>query len=1372
MMANKKLFKKILTEDLSFPWDKLYQSAIDDLVADYDKWKGHNLVYDNDASNNERTANVAFMLQKINDALLKSPKLESTYTEFHRRYSHASDINEQQTHILQFSKDLGADRKQLKKDIKALQRWFNIDAITERYQNIQAESEAQLIFYVSRLSSVVDALWCNDNQQKKLVIFQRYKFDNVLLPLLSHKASERLKVAAFKALGQLLLPIATANISAIPTDISRYIYRFAIDKSQPIWCQVEALQLLSKVGTQYLGDIFDNRLTHITNDSDDDFFFRHHLVLSLGKNTDEKSELLSYIPTLLADPKPYVRIAFINILTELPQHIAINILPQLLTDECEAVVAATTQKIPDLITQHQSAYPYMDSLISLVQGTTSEFISRSALHVIVSSFHQAIKYLNPEKTNKLLQQIESILTEINTCASSVKVRRWAAQTREQLWASMYNASEQLTDLFDLAPEKRKKLTVQQREDLKTSHGKRWLAAKTKDDFGFDIAKNKIVRDSKTGFRLWRFLFEWRTPSTDKRQNYNHTKGRIYFGLEQVPAQNMAEISPTKVPGEPLHIEEEGGWRPYLPLVDQLISSLDQGWPTKPLTIYSSEGVTYVTPPTSFIQRLFAKTQLTLRFDYYANLRNWNSHVEYAPDEYLSSLKKLGFTFTIEAHTDSEGNAYPLDKKVNHFFPMAVMPPFILTWWQQYQSYFFSVYQNTLSQLGMFLMAILASFFALHIKANVQLKHARKSIPLVIGGWGTRGKSGTERLKAALFNALGFSVLSKTTGCEAMFLYGTKGKPLSEMFLFRPYDKATIWEQVNVTRIAKNLKSDVLLWECMGLTPRYIEILQQQWMKDDIATITNCYPDHEDLQGPAGIDIPKVMMKFVPKNSLLITSEENMLPYLRLAAKEQKTEMVSVNWLDAGLITPDIMARFPYQEHPNNVALVLSLAKQMNIDETYALKEMADRVIPDIGVLKSSPEANIHGRKLQFINGMSANERFGTLGNWRRVGLDKQSLTTDTDKWIITVINNREDRVARSKVFADLIVRDISADRHMLIGNNLSGLMGFIKQSWSNFVDSQQLTYTESKTSIQEKLVSITKQLRIPMTIELVALRHQKMCQGLGIEQPNKDYSIQDSYTLHANAEQVNALIEQYKHDLKDQEAFTTLITELSNITEANIKDKQACINLIKNQLWQWFSNKLIQIKDYHATGNQIIQSLALSCPPGLHSQVMGLQNIKGTGLDFVYRWQAWERTHQLCLQLKDNTEEVAREALRELTKIQDFGPLDVEAVIQHLNWAGRHKVFQTELCQAQIEVTRTQLNEQLSNQSLTQANANKSVINTLINATEAFLDAGDAIKRRNKANVIIDDLVNKQISQDMAAHELLKLTQQQKGGWLSKKLQS
>lgn len=1371
-MSNKKQFKQILTKNLSFPWDKLYKSATNDLVDDYSQWKGHNLIYDNDKSINERTANISFLLQKINDNLVKTPKLESNYIEFHRRYSHSSDINEQHTHILHFAKELGATKKQLKKDEKALQRWFNIDAITERYQYIQDEREAELVFYVSRLSTVVGSLWKEYSPKDKLVIFQRYKFDNILLPLLRHKASERLKVASFKALSELLLPIAKDDLSVIPADMARYIYRFAIDKSQPIWCQVEALQLIGKISAQYLEDIFQSRLVNIEKNSNDDFFFRYHLVLTLGSSNKENNPLFTYIPTLLADPKPYVRKAFSHILTELPQQISIELLPQLLADECEAVVAASIQKIPSLISRHKDTSRYINSLIDCIENHKSDFIVRSALHVLVKTFHVAIKLLSPHETNNLLQQIENTLTQVNTSATSIKKRRWAAQTREQLWASLYNPSEQLSHLFDLPLETNKKLTPEQVNELSQKQGIRWLAANTMNEFGFDIANKRIIRDSKTGFRLWRLLFEWRTPSTDKRQNYNHTKGRVYFGLNQVPAQGLAEISATKVPGEPLHIEEEDGWRPYLPLVDQIISSLDQGWPTKPLKLFSSEGVTYAIPPTNFLQRLYARTQLTLRFNYYASLRNWDTQSEYSPDAYLKALKQLGFTFKIEAHIDSQGQPYPLDKKVNHFFPMAVLPPFILNWWHQYQSYFFSVYQNTISQLGIFLVAILGTFLSLHIKANIQLKHARKSIPLVIGGWGTRGKSGTERLKAALFNGLGFSVLSKTTGCEAMFLYGTKGKPLSEMFLFRPYDKATIWEQVNVTRIAKDLKSDVLLWECMGLTPRYIEILQQQWMKDDIATITNCYPDHEDLQGPAGIDIPKVMMKFVPQNSLLITSEENMLPYLKLAAKEQKTEMVNVNWLDAGLITPDILERFPYQEHPSNVALVLSLASQMGVDETFALKEMADRVVPDLGVLKSFPDASIQGRTLQFINGMSANERFGALGNWRRMGLDKQSLEKDSDKWIITVINNREDRVARSKVFADLIVQDISADNHFLIGNNLSGLMGFIKQSWGHFIEAQQFTANESIASIQGKFIHITEILRIPMTQTLVELRHQKMCQGININQPDSDYLSVESYCTKQSSEQIDKLIGQHNYDLNNQEKFSTIISNLENMEENNLKDKQTCINSIKNQLWEWFNNKIIQVKDYHASGNQIIQNITLSCPPGFKGQVMGLQNIKGTGLDFVYRWQAWERTYTLCQKLKDNTEEVAREALLDLTKIQDFGPLDVETVTEYLDWARQHHLFQTELCQAQIEITNTQLSEQLANQLLLQKELKKSIFNTLVNATEAFLDAGDAVKRRRKANIIIKDLVNKQISQDIAARELLKLTQKQKGGWLSKSLQN
>src|SRR5262245_60416661 len=112
-------------------------------------------------------------------------------------------------------------------------------------------------------------------------------------------------------------------------------------------------------------------------------------------------------------------------------------------------------------------------------------------------------------------------------------------------------------------------------------------------------------------------------------------------------------------------------------------------------------------------------------------------------------------------------------------------------WERFQNYFVSLYQNSVVELAVFTAVFGALFFGLHVYFNAGLKRWRKRIPLIVGGWGTRGKSGTERLKAALFNAVGLGVVSKTTGCEAMFLQAYPFGPMKEMFLFRPYDKATI-----------------------------------------------------------------------------------------------------------------------------------------------------------------------------------------------------------------------------------------------------------------------------------------------------------------------------------------------------------------------------------------------------------------------------------------------------------------------------------------------------------------------------------------------------------------------------------------------------
>src|SRR3546814_8212841 len=69
-------------------------------------------------------------------------------------------------------------------------------------------------------------------------------------------------------------------------------------------------------------------------------------------------------------------------------------------------------------------------------------------------------------------------------------------------------------------------------------------------------------------------------------------------------------------------------------------------------------------------------------------------------------------------------------------------------------------------------------------------------------------------------------------------------------------------------------------------------------------------------------------------------------------------------------------------------------------------------------------------------------------NWTRMGFADHDLAHEPEVFVTTVVNNRADRVPRSRVFARILARDVAADRHFLIGSNIEGLMGFIEEERS------------------------------------------------------------------------------------------------------------------------------------------------------------------------------------------------------------------------------------------------------------------------------------------------------------------------------------
>ena len=1208
--------------------------------------------------------------------------------------------------------------------------------------------------------------------------------------------------------------LSTAIINQLDPQIIQHAYSVASDPYQPVWVQTEALALLLSFGQDSAVRLLTHRLKK-PSAVDGDLFFRARSIKTLLNYQDNfnKDELGALIYLVLEDPSIYVRQQLCENLAKMQEPMCFTIFEQIIQhDDAPQVRAKAWLAMVPLLkaSSHKAAWhqpPQPDD--SLDQKAADDrlmepikdnvkHVSTMCLNGYINCYLQALahesdgmmlrllmemaaqilaSFESPQNTEKkqFYKDCQQALSKLHTEHIETRVRRWAALAREQLWHCNQSPlnDQALTALNYLSLEQEIKIP---KPNIPEQELGRRLAALSQKGVGFDISpkkrKLKVRGGYRLKFRLWRFFHEWRHPSTDKRQNYNHTKGRFFMGKLQVPAQHLAESSETQVPGEPVLNEKEQSWRPYLPLVDQILSSLDQGWPTQPIKLYTSEGITCIHPPKNPFKRLWAKLYITLQFKKISDMRNWHEKSDTPAHQYLKTFNQLGFEFSLQPY-EEQNRPQSVDERVTRFFPSFLPFYSFSEFFTELQNYFYSVYQNTLEQLSIFLVAISAVFFGQHYFLNRQFRKARQAIPFVIGGWGTRGKSGTERLKAALFNAHGISLVSKSTGCEAQFLYAPLHRPLKELFLFRPYDKASIWEQLHLTRLAAKLKVNVLLWECMGLTPRYINILQQQWMRDDLATITNCYPDHEDIQGPSGIDIPKVMMRFVPKNATLITSEDSMSPLLENAAHDNNSEYHKISWHQGYFLAPDILKRFPYEEHPTNIALVLRMAQVLGFPEDMAIKSMADNVVPDLGVLKVYPNCHLQRRTFNLINGFSANERLAALNNWHRLGLQKISPQNSPDIWLTTVVNNRADRIARSQVFAKMLANDLSADQHFLIGSNVDGLLKYIEAQWQLRIDQLCLNPKDDtqRNQLLQKWLETCDYLRIPQKNSDIQLRLQAILEGLALSEAKelashwKTPETLSNALGHIEKEDLQGIIDYCDSAQKELLLFHKWHKDINNGNTKIDGDK------LRHQLWMWFRKRLIVIEDQHASGNELIQNMIQNTPPGLHNKMMGLQNIKGTGLDFIYRWQSWDNIYKLCEQLNGTQTSAAKNAAKSLSNISDFGLLDEEWVKETCRQVRDKKMAQTEFFQAELNNIESHIKQQLNTiKKSLGLQTKRPMINKFIDGLEAFLDAGQSVKRRRKAEQIYHDLAERRISLERAGVELQKINKEQKGGWLTQKI--
>ncbi len=794
-------------------------------------------------------------------------------------------------------------------------------------------------------------------------------------------------------------------------------------------------------------------------------------------------------------------------------------------------------------------------------------------------------------------------------------------------------------------------------------------------------------------RSWRVAHEITHPRNDKRQAWPHTHDEAPEGPVVAWSGRMSEVVATSVAGRRVASPTQLDWAEHLPPVATLYAAKRWGvaWAR------TADGL-------SVVEAQPDAHDLTTRFVPLADLRQRlaTSEPGRARADWQKALAKEGYRWT---------QAPPLHAIAAGW-----------RWWTDIGVSDASSERDA-ALIG---AASIAAWGATRLTEELRVRRAREALPLVVGGWGSRGKSSVERMKAAMFQGMGYSVLCKSTGCEAMILLGTPGAEAQEVFLYRARDKASLHEQRRIMDAAAVLRPQVFVYESMALNPAYTELLQQGWMHDDYTTITNTYPDHEDVQGPSGRDVADVIAAFTPVRGTLLTTEQHMTPVLARRATANHSRFVGCGPEHWELLARDLLDRFPDWAYDRNVALVAALGAELGIPEDEAIRAMADHVVVDLGAFKTYGPLDVEARSLRFLCGNSANDRASFLSNWERARLDDVPPRSGLTDWQIVVFNNRGDRLARQAMFAKIAAMDTCADRIVLIGTNVLPMRDQIVRAIREHTIPEWVRLGEGPDGRRRLATELARRLRRPPLPP-----EDQPARTSGARPPIADEA--DWYTT--------------------QVAWSEECAWLDTLATTDTWSVEA----VARQAAERLTKRLLAFPNPKITGDQILERLATLVPAGSRVDILGAQNIRGTGLDLVYRWTSVDKVSGWLDDVVAADPERVREGLMRLTTWDGWGHWDAkmaEGVLRAHAAKAEAAGLDEEWQAALAIVSRWCLDRE---QRLRQGAATTGGFAAAWAATWRKADVFGSVRRRWKADRLYRDLVRFDIGRARAADEARRL---------------
>lgn len=296
---------------------------------------------------------------------------------------------------------------------------------------------------------------------------------------------------------------------------------------------------------------------------------------------------------------------------------------------------------------------------------------------------------------------------------------------------------------------------------------------------------------------------------------------------------------------------------------------------------------------------------------------------------------------------------------------------------------------------------------------------RKSFKHIIHVNGTRGKSTTTRLIVAGLRNCGYKVFGKTTGTIPMMINTS-----NEQVQIKRLGLANIREQLKMMRKAYREKADILVIECMAVSPKIQLLSQEKILNADINIITNVLHDHLKEMGNTLDEIALALSNTIPKSGHLIVGDDEF----NHIYQEKITNDETIIHVAKPYLGDDNLGTFP-----SNIAIALEVARILNLDLEQYFEGMKS-------YYRDPAAFSIHQlNDTIFMNGFSINDPDSIKLNYDLIC--EKYLAQD----ITILLNVRDDRPSRTIQHIEML-KTMTFKKLIITGTNLAYIKRKLKKT--------------------------------------------------------------------------------------------------------------------------------------------------------------------------------------------------------------------------------------------------------------------------------------------------------------------------------------